>query len=371
MKTLGLYIHIPYCSKKCNYCDFFSIKPDSKNTLSEYVTMLCNNLKSWREKLKDYTIDTIYFGGGTPSLLATSDIITLLESIYYNFNVSKNPEITIEGNPNSIIALDLGSLKKSGLNRISMGLQSINDEELKLLGRLHSSADVRRAINEIKKSSIDNFSLDVMLGIPLQNTSSLKETLDFCINSDAKHISTYMLKIEENTPFFLNKENLSFADNDTMADLYELTCHTLIENGYRHYEISNFCKDNLVSKHNMKYWNLDDYLGIGPSAHSLINGKRFYYPRDFESFASNSYLYESEGNTPEEYIMLSLRTDLGLSFSEYEKKSSTKINTSFLRKCETFQKAGLLNMSNDVVVLTEKGYLVSNAIISELIELLL
>lgn len=371
MKNLGLYIHIPFCRKKCNYCDFFSITPDNKEALNEYINTLCNNLKLWKEQLQEYIIDTIYFGGGTPSLLSTSDIIYLIQCIYTNFNVSDNPEITLEGNPNSLTDLELDVLKKSGINRISMGLQSINDEELKLLGRLHTSQDAKLAIDRIKKAGIDNFSLDVMLGIPLQNTSSLRKTLDFCINSGAKHISTYMLKIEENTPFYYNKDNLQFSDSDTMADLYEFTCHTLLEKGFRHYEISNFCKEKLESRHNMKYWKLDDYLGIGPSAHSMINNKRFYYLRDFESFKSNCYQFESEGNTPEEYIMLSLRTDLGMSFDEYKKKYSSDINTSFIKKCETYNKAGLLNLNDNGIVLTEKGFLVSNTIINELIDALL
>ena len=368
MKHLGLYIHIPYCQSKCNYCDFFSIRPDDENSISGYVMTLCKNIRSWKSELNNYVIDTIYIGGGTPSLLSTSDIILLLECIYSNYNIIENPEITLECNPNSITNLELKELKRIGLNRISMGLQSTNDEELKLLGRLHTCDDAKTAVCKIKEAGINNFSLDVMLGIPLQNVASLKKTLEFCIKSDATHISTYMLKIEEDTPFSKNTEKLTFADSDTVADLYELTCQILKSNGFRHYEISNFCKDNLISKHNMKYWNLDEYLGLGPSAHSLINNKRFYYPRNFESFKNNECVFESKGNTAEEYIMLSLRTDQGFDISKFKNKYASDINNSFTQKCELYKKAGLLKVESNNVILTEKGYLVSNIIINDLIE---
>lgn len=371
MKTLGLYIHIPFCARKCNYCDFYSITPKNKNTTDDYLKSVKSSLSFWKKKLDDYIIDTVYLGGGTPSLLSTDDINSLLNNVYSCFNVSSDAEITIEVNPNSVVNLDLQSLKTNGINRISMGLQSIKDDELKILGRLHSASNAQHAIDVITKSGIHNFSLDVMLGIPLQTADSLTDTLDFCIASGATHISTYMLKIEENTPFFQNKENLIFADNDTVADLYDLTCKKLALNEFRHYEISNFCRNNLISRHNMKYWELDDYLGIGPSAHSLINGKRFFYPRSLEVFKNNEINFESEGNTAEEYIMLSLRTDKGFNIDKYRGLFSKETSDEFNKKSAILKKAGLLNINERTVTLTEKGYLVSNAIISELIEALI
>lgn len=367
MKPLGIYIHIPFCVKKCNYCDFYSLNGDS-DIYCRYLKMIKENLLYWKDKFTDRVADTIYIGGGTPSVLGTRLLRELLESVTNTLRVCADAEITIEVNPNSVVNLDLHSLKAAGLNRISMGLQSTSDAELKLLGRSHNYNDTIKAIEHIISSGINNFSLDVMQGIPLQTIESLDKTLDFCINSGATHISTYMLKIEKNTPFYRNEDKLIFADEDTTADMYEYTCHKLISNGFRHYEISNFCKDNKISRHNMKYWTLDDYIGIGPSAHSLLDKKRFYYPSDLNKFCTDNIIFESEGNTAEEYVMLSLRTDTGLDIERLIKNFRISMSESFYKEAQKYEKVGLLILKNNVIKLTEKGFLLSNAIISNLID---
>ncbi len=367
MSNIGLYIHIPFCVKKCNYCDFYSIS-GKEDIYREYIKNVINEIEHWKNKiLTNSIIDTIYIGGGTPSVLGTDLLQILLNDITSKLNVTSDAEVTMEINPNSVSALDLSQLKHSGLNRISMGLQSAKDNELKLLGRQHTIFDTVKAIEQFKRSGIDNYSLDVMLGIPLQTHETLADTLDFCIESNAEHISTYMLKIEENTPFYKNSDNLVFADEDMLADLYEFTCNKLAGHGFRHYEISNFCKNNRISKHNMKYWRLEDYLGIGPSAHSLIDSKRFYYPRDIKRFSYEKILFESSGKTPEEYIMLTLRTDEGFIFKKYQELFNLSASPEFLEKARKFEKLGLLKINDDSIVLNEKGYLVSNSIISELL----
>lgn len=366
MSNMGLYIHIPFCIKKCNYCDFYSLSAN-ENMYDEYVSDLLDNIKYWSNKLKNRTIDSVYFGGGTPSVLGTERLLRILSAVSEGFNLSHDTEITIEINPASNIKLDFNLLRKYSVNRISMGLQSSSDEELKLLGRAHTLADAEITINKIKSAGFDNFSLDVMLGIPLQTIESLKNTLDFCIKSNAKHISTYMLKIEKNTAFYYNRDNLHFADDDLQADMYEFTSNYLIKNGFRHYEISNFCKSNLTSRHNTKYWLLDDYLGLGPSAHSMIDGNRFYYPRDIKDFSIDNIVFESKGKTPDEYIMLSLRTDYGLSFTKYKELFDCQVSPEFMREAQNLEKLRMLNMDGDKIVLTEKGYLVSNAVISRLL----
>ena len=368
LKKLGLYIHIPFCVKKCNYCDFFSIVSDTEKQI-KYIDTLIEELKLWNERLESNTvIDTVYIGGGTPSVLWTDLICKLLDSIRRIFTLSIDTEITIEANPNSLSKLNLVMLKDFGLNRISMGMQSANDEELKLLGRTHNRNDVSSVIENIHKSGITNFSLDVMTGIPLQTFDSLKDTLRFCIDSGAAHISTYMLKIEKGTPFYNNRNLYEFADEDLQADFYEFTCDTLAANGFRHYEISNFCKDDKISRHNMKYWQLDDYLGIGPSAHSLLDGKRFYYPKSFEDFENHKIIEESVGNTEQEYIMLSLRTDIGFEFSGFERMFNTTLSKAFYNQIETLEKYGLVKRNNNSFCLTDKGFLVSNTIISRLLD---
>lgn len=364
--SIGLYIHIPFCAKKCNYCNFYSI-PAGVSMYDEYVDILQRSIAEWAGRLTDRCVDTVYFGGGTPSQLGTKRLLRILNSVTQSFSLAENSEITAEINPFSQDELDFRELKKSGFNRFSIGMQSIIPEELRILGRLHKDEDVKKTIENLSNAGIDNFSLDVMQGIPLQTPESLRKTLEFCVNSGASHISTYMLKIEKGTPFYKNAENLVFPDDDTAADYYELTCEYLKSYSFRHYEISNFCKDDKISRHNMKYWELEDYLGIGPSAHSLIDGKRFYYPADLDSFSKGEILFESEGKTPEEFVMLSLRTDRGLSFQKFKELFNTSLPQHLLAEAEKLKKLDLLNMTEDCILLTEKGYLLSNIIIAKLI----
>lgn len=362
MNPVGLYIHIPFCVKKCNYCDFFSVKV-SASEMDLYTDNLINSISYWAERLNGRCVDTVYFGGGTPSVLGTYRINRILSAVFKCFDVSETVEVTIEVNPNSSDKLDFTSLKLNGINRVSMGLQTSSDEELRLLGRSHTQADAIYTIDRILSSGITNFSLDVMLGIPLQTFDSLSDTMDFCANSGASHISTYMLKIEENTPFYKNRDKYIFADDDMQADLYEFTCKHLSDVGFRHYEISNFCKGDHVSRHNMKYWLLDDYVGIGPSAHSLLSGKRYYYPKSFKDFYANNLTFESEGHTVEEYIMLSLRTDTGFVFSKYKELFNLSPSDRFIKEARNLEKLGLVCLDEFAVKLTEKGFLVSNEII--------
>ncbi len=366
MNTLGIYIHVPFCLKKCNYCDFFSV-PQSSAAMDSYVSTVIKNISSYSDFSKNKAVDTIYFGGGTPSLLGSERIITILNSIRSQFNVIEDCEITLEANPATTDNVDFEKLKSEGVNRISLGMQSIHNNELKCLGRSHKHEDVIESLKEIKKAGIDNISLDVMLGIPLQTKDSLRETLYFCCNENIPHISTYMLKIEKDTPFALNKEGYTFADDDTQADLYELTSDFLINKGYRHYEISNFCKDDRISRHNMKYWQLKDYLGIGPSAHSMVNEKRFYYPRNFDDFNQNKTIYDGKGKTAEEYLMLSLRTDTGIIFSDYMDLFQNVLPTSIIKEAKILEKHGLTLVTDKSIKLTEKGFLLSNTIITDLL----
>ncbi len=366
MNTLGIYIHVPFCNKKCNYCDFFSAEKSS-DAMDKYTEKVIDFIEENKDKYKDKTVDTIYFGGGTPSLLETHRIIKLLKSIKSNFSVSSDCEITLEANPATTDSLDLVALRQEGINRVSLGMQSIHKDELLCLGRSHKHEDVKIALRDLRNSGIHNISLDVMLGIPLQTMDSLRETLDFCVSENIPHISTYMLKIEKNTPFYKNPEGYIFADNDTQADLYEFTSEYLIKNGYRHYEISNFCKNDSLSKHNMKYWELKDYLGIGPSAHSMVNGERFYIPRNFEDFYNNIIVSDGKGKTAEEYLMLSLRTDKGFVFSDYEKMFGNKAPYELIKEALVLEKHGLIHADDKCIRLTEKGFLLSNTIILDLL----
>ncbi|MGN1139257.1 MAG: radical SAM family heme chaperone HemW, partial [Ruminococcus sp.] len=307
---LGLYIHIPFCHSKCPYCDFFSIRGNSAN-YGEYVEVLNKNIVMWSKKINK-KVDTIYFGGGTPSIIGADLLTEILISIKENFNVSDDAEITLEVNPHSGKFFDFNKAYHYGFNRISIGLQSSNKAELKSLGRTHTTDDVINTINLIREAKIENISLDVMMGIPNQTKDSLKETLDFCIKSKVNHISSYILKLEENTVFYKRQEKLNLPSDDETADLYKFAVGYLAEHKYNQYEISNFSKSGFESKHNLKYWNLEDYLGIGPAAHSFINKKRFYYKNSIEDFKNNNIISDGTGGNQEEYIMLQLRLKKGL-----------------------------------------------------------
>lgn len=363
--TVGIYIHIPYCRSKCPYCDFFSMRGND-NEYKKYTDILKENIKYWGIKISE-TVDTIYIGGGTPSVIGNENISDILNCVKNNFNISENAEITMEINPESGKKLNFKNLYDSGINRISIGLQSADSNELKKLGRIHSISDVTETINLAKTAGIDNISLDIMLGIPEQNMESLKNTIDFCVESGVKHISSYILKIEENTFYYKNPKKFNFPDDDTVSDFYLFSVDYLSGKGFKQYEISNFSVPGYESKHNLKYWNLENYIGIGPAAHSFYGNKRFYYGRSIEDFKNNKIIKDGFGGSKEEYIMLKLRLTKGLYINEYKKAFGEDFTEDFYKKIDIYNKAGYLNYGNGIISLTPKGFLVSNNIISDLI----
>ena len=354
--SLGLYVHIPFCAKKCNYCNFYSFAPKNADVINNYVDDTVSEIYRWGERLSR-PADSLYIGGGTPSLITTPNLNKIIDAAKKAFNLNeKSNEITVEINPKDDI--DFKSLKA---NRISMGLQSANDTELSILGRRHNLNEAKETVNEFKKY-FSNFSLDVIIGTPKQTKESLKNTLDFCINSNAVHISCYMLKIEKNTPFY--NSNLLFLNDDEVSDLYLFTCDYLKEHGFIKYEISNFAKPGFYAKHNFKYWDNKDYLGIGPSAHSRIGNKRFYYSADLNDYLTNhKEIYEGTAGTKEEIIMLALRTNKGYNF-----KNEFKNNSNALLFLKKLKKAGYINLNGTLVRLTNKGCLTENTVIASILE---
>ena len=237
-----------------------------------------------------------------------------------------------------------------------------------MLGRIHRNNDVKAAVEKIKSSGIDNISLDLMIGIPEQTTESLKNSIDFCIELEPKHISAYILKIEENTPFKRLAPTLNLPNGDTQADFYEYMQDYLSKNGFEQYEISNFAQAGYESRHNIKYWQCDEYLGLGPSAHSMMNSKRFYFPRSISDFYNNKTVYEGEGATSEEFIMLSMRLKTGLIFKEYTDFFHKPVPRQCIAVGKKYERYGYTRADNASVSLTPKGFLVSNAIIAEMLE---
>ncbi|MBQ5996009.1 MAG: radical SAM family heme chaperone HemW [Clostridia bacterium] len=363
MKKIGLYLHIPFCSSKCPYCDFYSMRSDDA-LREEYVAALIKNIRFSAEQYC-CKADTLYIGGGTPSVLGKEKLYKIVCEAVSAFDVKD--EITVECNPHGIEDGFFERLCEAGVNRISLGLQSANDAERKRLGRRADSEEITRVISSAKRAGINNISLDVMLGIPDSTPESLKATLDYCIDSDVTHISGYILKLEENTPFYKMRERLNLPDEDSVCDMYFFMCEYLSENGFSQYEISNFSKPGFESRHNLKYWNCDEYLGLGPSAHSFIGGERFFYPDSISDYLSAPAAeYEGRGGDFEEYVMLRLRLSEGI--KEKEALNRFGISLDALRKkAERFADEGLLLCDTEGIRLTRKGFLLSNTVISELI----
>lgn len=366
MKNSGLYIHVPFCAGKCPYCDFYSAKADEEG-MDRYVLALCEEIKRKSEEYP-FSADTIYFGGGTPSLLGAKRLNRILAEICKYFRPAENAEITVECNPSSVDQKFFNDIARSGFNRVSMGMQSFVDSERRILGRKGSGNDVLKRVEEARKAGIENISLDLMLGIPNQTRESFSQSLNVCIDSGVPHISGYMLKLEEGTPFYKMRDKLSLPDEDAVCDMYLQMCETFEKAGINQYEVSNFAIKGMESKHNLKYWRCEEYLGIGPSAHSFMNGKRFFYPRDTEKFImSPETVSDGDGGDFEEYAMLALRLKAGLKEKETLKRFGFGIPKRIYKTAERFQKLELLNITEEGISFTPNGFLLSNTVISELI----
>ncbi len=366
-KPLGLYLHLPFCGSKCKYCDFYSTYATDE-LLDSYTVGLINALKEWGGKI-NRPIDTIYLGGGTPSLLSHR-LPTLLQAVNDSFSVLNDAEITLEMNPTGEVSQILEFAKSAGINRLSIGAQSGIDRELELLGRTHTAADTENTVRLARKAGFDNISLDIMLALPFSNRESLDYSLRFIDRLEPDHISAYLLKIEEKTVFYKQRDKLCLPDDDTQAEQYLQMCDFFKKRGFEHYEISNFCRNQKLSRHNTKYWLGDDYLGIGPSAHSCLDGKRFYYSRDLKAFLrGESPIEDGKSGSSEEFVMLRLRLERGFSPYEYRSEFGKELSYGFLERCKLFKKTGLLN-EGERISLTDKGMLVSNTIITELLECL-
>ena len=363
--SIGLYIHIPFCKHKCPYCDFFSGNAD-ENAFDNYVIELKDKIKYWSEKAKR-DVATVYFGGGTPSVLGADRLCDILDFIKFNFNIQNNAEITVEVNPDSAKTIDFEKMYACGFNRISMGMQTAVEDELRLLGRIHSIDDAKTSVERAKSAGFNNISLDLMMGIPNQTIESLEKSISFCADCEVTHISSYILKIEENTPFYKAQNKLKLADIFTASPVI----------GIMSAFITLFCKIRnfiLLVSERIKHFNsfqihfsLHIIIGIGPSAHSFFEGKRFFYSRSMDDFNNNKLSFEGTGGDEEEFIMLSLRLESGLNYSEFEKKFGYTLPSYIIKKAKEYEKYGYTNVTDKSISFTPKGFLVSNSIISELI----
>lgn len=375
---LGLYLHIPFCKSKCIYCDFYSL-PHAEEQMDPYVEVLTQHLREAAPRCQHNIVDTVYFGGGTPSYLGEKRLLQLLEVIRRQFPVDKKAEITLEANPDSIGDWRaLRRLRRAGVNRISLGVQSAHDEELAAIGRIHTFAQVQEAVAAVRKAGIKNLSLDLIYGLPHQTPALWQSTLEQAVALSPEHISCYGLKIEEGTPLWQMREQLVFPDEDTQAELYLQTVAFLEQNGYRQYEISNFAREGFPSRHNSKYWRLEPYAGFGPGAHSDFGDVRYAYVRDVTAYCrgvtqGEPLLSEREEIPPRErameYLILGLRTVRGIERSEFEGRFRLPF-APVAGKLAQFVAAGYAVEEQGRWHLTPQGFLVSNAIIGEVLEAL-
>lgn len=329
--------------------------------LDRYLVALKREIIKWGGSV-DRPIDTIYIGGGTPSLLRER-IKPLIECVRDNFSVLGGSEITVEVNPDTATDNFLCAARDAGVNRISIGAQSGSDEMLKILGRSHSCADTVKAVERARKAGFSNISLDLMIGLPDSNLSTLERDIDFILSLSPSHISAYILKIEPDTAFGKRATALGLLDDDAIAEQYLYMCEKLKAQGFSHYEISNFAKTGLEGRHNMKYWLDMEYIGIGPAAHSFFEDKRFYYPRDLHKFIKEAdVVYDGTGGDNAERLMLGLRLKKGIDLRDIYGEIPNEIIT---RACQ-LERAGLINYSDGHISLTDKGMLLSNSVILEL-----
>ena len=373
---LGIYIHVPFCRSKCMYCDFYSLPTKDDKLMENYLSSICAHIKETGALAPNHKVDTIYFGGGTPTFFGAEGMSTILTAVRRSFDVAGDAEITFEANPDSVSEHLLRRLKAEGFNRVSLGVQTDDDELLKKLGRPHDYAQVISAVKRIRKAGFRNLSLDLMYGLPGQTLSAWTSTLDNVLTLNPDHISCYGLMVEEGTPLYKIKDFAQLPDDDVQADMYMAAIETLRSRGYRQYEISNFAKKGRVSRHNIKYWNGEEYLGFGPDASSDFDGCRFSIIRDLQGYidgirTGGKVLRELQEIAPRErageYLMMRLRTVAGIDPKVYEKRYLLPF-APLEKKLMQFKERGLAVKTFDGRWhLTPTGFLVSNSIISDLL----
>ena len=371
---LGVYFHIPFCRSKCAYCDFCSTAKWDDKLMDTYLEALLRQLDDFFLPGGKYTVDTVYIGGGTPSVFQGKRIAKLLKQLGKRADLTRNCEITVEVNPESADKALFKQLKKAGVNRISMGVQSADDSQLRRIGRIHDFAKAREAAALCRQYCTDNLSLDLIYGLPGQSLESWLQSVDAVCALQPRHISCYALKLEEGTPLW--REDPVLPDDDLQADMYLAAVSRLAEKGYAQYEISNFAQPGFRSRHNSRYWDLSDYLGFGCAAHSFYGGKRFSFTSDI-----NAYIRGMHGQDPiveeadelafrdrvGEFVMLALRTCDGIDENTFYSRWGREFDP-FARRLEPYIATGHVQNDGGRWHLTPEGFLVSNAIIGDVLE---
>jgi len=369
-ETLGLYFHIPFCKRKCPYCDFYSVLYN-KDLAEAYVQALLRAIEKAPEGPCG-PVDSVYFGGGTPALLSAGQLLRLLEAAAGRYRFTPDCEITLEANPAVLTLEQLQQLKQGGFTRVSMGVQSAVEGQLRTLGRLHSVGEAQEAVALCRQAGFDNVSVDLMLATPGQRPEDVDAFCRiFC--PQVEHVSAYLLKIEEGTPFGRQHMERRCPGEDEAADLYLRAVEQLASWGFGQYEISNFCRPGRESRHNSRYWRLAPYLGFGPAAHSFWQGQRAYFPRDLLGFIAREdpwQLWQPDGPGGDffEYVMLGLRLQEGIAFEDCARRYPEVDLSPLKKQAALLQSHGLARLDEKGLALTLQGFLVSNAAIGRLLD---
>ena len=379
MKELELYLHIPFCVKKCNYCDFLSA-PAEEETRAAYVDALLEEIRGFEDP-EDYEVVTVFFGGGTPSILPGQEIFRIMEDLREKFSFRKGAEITLEANPGTVDKEKLSCYKKAGINRLSFGLQSGRAEELKKLGRIHTWEKFLESFQLAREAGFSNINVDLMSALPGQTKESWEKTLRQVLALQPEHISAYSLIIEEGTPFYqLYEKDVERRDAGEEPELlpseeeeramYEATGRILKEQGYLHYEISNYAKPGRECRHNLGYWQRRDYLGFGLGASTLLNPVRYKNTEDLEAylggdFSKKEFFVLTKDNQIEETMFLGLRVLEGVSKEKFREQFSCELRVVYRKELEKLEQEGLLEEEGDFVRLTSRGIDLSNPVLAE------
>ena len=373
-KKLGVYIHIPFCKAKCDYCDFYSL-PDREGVMDDYLKALVAHIKETAPLAKGWQVDTVYIGGGTPSVFGAKRLTTLLGEVKRRFDVPREAEITCEVNPESADLKLLRAIRRAGVNRISMGMQSACDRELRAVHRLHDFDQVTEAVKWARKARLKNLSLDLIYGLPGQTMESWQKSVEEALALKPEHLSCYGLKVEPGTPLdgrVMRGEVL--PDDDLQADMYLWMVDRLQRAGYPQYEISNFARPGFQSRHNLKYWMGKPYVGFGPAAHSDFGGRRYSFVRDLDGYIAGilegGRVIEEDQIIPHrerggEYLMLRLRTTRGIEEWEYRREFSMNFDP-LEQKLEEYERQGWAVKQGGRWALTPTGFLISNQLIGDL-----
>ena len=371
--TLGIYVHFPFCLQKCRYCDFCSYPGRSEREMYAYTEALCREIRAQADEHRGRTVDTLFFGGGTPTCLPTDALLRVADTLKECYCVAADAEWTTEANPATLTADKAGALRAAGLNRISIGMQSAQDSELALLGRVHRASDLAEAVAAVRAGGFTDINLDLMFGIPQQTGESFARTLDAALALAPTHLSVYSLQIEEGTPFYAEQDALVLPDEDEEDGMYADLLQKTRAAGLLQYEISNYATAGRECRHNLRYWQRRDYLGFGPSAHASVGRVRSFNPPDLAAYLENPCgVRETEeilSDAAAEYeaIMLGLRTAHGIEEAAFAAEFGEGFYARYRAPLARFAAAGLVRFENGCTSLSATGMRLSNAVITEIL----